>query len=126
MVAVLVVVLVLVLAVAGGGLVALRRQPRRELGPASPPSDPRGGGLDPFAISEPWRHFVRDAQRSQGRFLEVVDRTPGGPLRERLDEIARRLDRGVAEVWTPAQRGHELGRARNRIDTVSVRRRLDE
>jgi hypothetical protein len=126
MVEALVVVLLLVLAAAGGALIALRRQAGRALGPATGPTGALAGGIDPFTIGEPWRHFVRDAQRAQSRFREVVDRTPGGPLRERLEDIARQLDRGVAEVWATAQRGHDLGRARNRIDTVSVRRRLDD
>ena len=69
---------------------------------------------------------MRDAQQAQQRFHEVVARTQPGPLRERLAEIAARLDRSVAEVGATAQRGHDLGRARARIDKATVERRLAE
>lgn len=86
----------------------------------------RSREIDPFALGEPWRHFVRDAMQARTRFAESVAHAGSGPLRDRLDSIGRRLDDGIDQTWQTAQKGHELRRARNRIDTESVRHRLSE
>ena len=38
--------------------------------------------IDPFALREPWRFFVRDAIRAQTRFTDALTDTEPGPLRD--------------------------------------------
>jgi hypothetical protein len=88
------------------------------------PRAPRGERIDPFTLQEPWRRFVQDALQARNRFAESVGRTPSGPLRERLDEIAARMQTGVEECWMIAKRGQALVRARRGIDLPGVERQL--
>jgi type IV secretory pathway TrbD component len=81
--------------------------------------------IDPFALREPWRFFVRDALRSQRRFAEATDRLAPGPLRNRLLEISVRVNHGVEECWEVAQRGQHLTDSRRSIDVDRIRRTLD-
>ena len=119
MTTVLVVVLLVVLAAGAGSLVVMRRN-----------GDPRGAGsarvrgIDPFTVNEPWRRFVQDALRAQTRFAEVVAAARPGPLRDRLAEIGRALEEGVATTWATARQGQVVRDARRRIDTNEVNRRL--
>lgn len=87
------------------------------------PRPPRST-IDPFAISEPWRHFVQGAQRSRQSLRQAVDATRDGPLKSRLTDIAGRLERAVEESWTIAQRGDEIDAAIGRIDPVRLRAQL--
>lgn len=80
--------------------------------------------IDPFAVDEPWRRFVSDAQAARRRFDEAVRTMDKGPLRDRLDEIASRLDDGVEETWRIARRGHGLSDARRRIDAPGLEAEL--
>lgn len=88
------------------------------------PKAPRSR-IDPFAISEPWRHFVQGAQRSRRSLREAVNATSDGPLKARLGDIAERLDQAVEESWAIAKRGDEIDAAVTRIDPVRLRSRLD-
>lgn len=72
---------------------------------------PAGAPIDPFAVGEPWRHFVRDALQAQARFRRTVGTVPPGPLRDRLDDIGARVDGAVAECWRIARHGHAIDRA---------------
>lgn len=65
--------------------------------------------IDPFTLGEPWRLRVREALGAQSRYREAVDRTPDGPLRERLADIGARIDAGVDECWRIANQGNALG-----------------
>lgn len=89
----------------------------------------RVGGLapriDPFALREPWRFFVRDALTARQRFHEAVADADDGPLRDRLLEIEGELEHAIDVTWDVAQRGQQLTDARRRIDTDALRRRLD-
>src|SRR3546814_252368 len=80
--------------------------------------------MDPFALSEPWRHYVQDALQANRRFKEAVDSARQGPLRDRLQEIDDRVETGVREVWRIARRGHDLVDARRRVDPDSIRREI--
>lgn len=80
--------------------------------------------IDPFTVQEPWRRFVQDALQARSRFSAVVDQAPKGPLRDRLGEIADRMDTGVHEAWSIAKRGHALADARRRIDLDDIERKL--
>jgi hypothetical protein len=90
-----------------------RRRPRRER-------------IDPFTIHEPWRRFVQEALKARSRFDATVDRTPKGPLHDRLREIADRIDTAVGETWQIAKRGDRLVAARRQIDVADLDRRLGE
>jgi hypothetical protein len=88
------------------------------------PRAPRGERIDPFTLQEPWRRFVQQALQARNRFAESVHRTPSGPLHDRLDEIAARMQTGVQECWLIAKRGQALVRARRGIDLPGVERQL--
>ncbi len=77
-------------------------------------------GINPFALEDPWRTFVWQAKKSQRQFAESVKHTHDGPLRDRLNEIADRINTGVSECWQVAQSGQALTEARARIDLTSI------
>ena len=78
------------------------------------------------ALSDPWRMFVLEAMDARKRYGEAVSTADAGPLRERLTEIARRLDDGVAESWRIARRGTTLDAALRHLDDPrELARRLD-
>jgi hypothetical protein len=82
--------------------------------------------IDPFVLSEPWRRSVSAAQAAQRRYKEIVAATPAGPLRTNMESITRQVQRGVEECWFIAKRGDELDAALNRLDSVSLRTRLEQ
>lgn len=89
----------------------------------------RVGGLerriDPFALREPWRFFVRDALSARQRFDEALHDAQDGPLRTRLVEIEAQLSHAVEVTWEVAQRGQQLTDARRRIDLTAIERTID-
>ncbi len=80
--------------------------------------------IDPFTISEPWRQFVQAAQRSRRQLHETVRNTAPGPLRDRLQDIADRLDNGLQESWAIARRGDEIDAIIRGLDPTRLRSRL--
>jgi hypothetical protein len=88
------------------------------------PSRPRTA-IDPFALSEPWRRFVQHAQRARGALHDTLRGAADGPLKERLVDVAERLDGAIEESWAIAKRGDEIDEAINRIDPVRLRSQLD-
>jgi hypothetical protein len=80
--------------------------------------------IDPFALQDPWRSFVRAAQQSRRRFDEAVRSAKPGPMRERLTEIGGRLDDAVSECWRVARQGQALADARSKLDTRDAQREL--
>jgi phage shock protein A len=88
------------------------------------PRNPKGSRIDPFTLSEPWRHYVRDALQAHTRFREAVEQARTGPTQDRLRQIDERVDTGVQEVWRIACRGHELVDARRRLDPDEIRREI--
>jgi hypothetical protein len=90
------------------------------------PRPPRRPRIDPFTLHDPWRRYVQNALQARTRFAEAVERAPAGPLRDRLREIAARVDTGVEESWQVAQRGEALVQARRGIDLAAVDRQLRE
>jgi hypothetical protein len=91
---------------------------------AMPSGSPRST-IDPFALSEPWRRFVQSAQRSRTALRDTVRGTAQGPLKNRLADVAGRLDDAIQESWEIAKRGDEIDEAINRIDPVRLRAQLD-
>jgi hypothetical protein len=89
---------------------------------------PIGGGqvvrIDAFAVSEPWRQHVQSAIGAKLRFDRLVQNTQKGPLQERLQTIADRVNEGVSEVWTIAQRGHRLALSMDDMRIGEVRNEL--
>ena len=81
--------------------------------------------IDPFALREPWRFFVRDALHARKRFRAAIEALSPGPLRDRLVEITDRVDQGVDECWEVAQRGQHLSDSRRAIDIDHIRRTLE-
>lgn len=96
----------------GGVLLAIRR------------GEPPRAHIDPFAITEPWRQFVKDALTARNRFDETRRTTRPGPLRDRLDHLRRSIDAGVEECWRVAQQAQVVSDARKRFDAPTLRRRL--
>ena len=80
--------------------------------------------IDPFALREPWRFFVRDALNARQRFADALASADDGPLRQRLDEIRADLDQAVTVTWDVARRGQQLTDARRRIDVGALDRTL--
>ncbi len=80
--------------------------------------------IDPFALAEPWRDFVRDALHAQARFDRAVQSAKAGPLRDRLAEIGERVETGVSESWQVANRAQEISRAVRQLDTRAARAKL--
>ena len=78
----------------------------------------------PSSLSEPWRSYGVQAEDAKRRFDHVVGSVAPGPLRERLELMSGRLDDGVDESWRIARRGHEIGNAIGKIDTVSAEAEL--
>ena len=81
--------------------------------------------VDPFSIGEPWRQFVQAGQRSSRRLNETVRAIAPGPLRDRLQDIADRLDEGLREGWEVAKRGDQVDKAVRTLDPTRLRSRLD-
>jgi hypothetical protein len=91
---------------------------------AAIPRAPEASRIDPFTLSEPWRHFVTDALQARARFHQAVESAREGPMRDRLREIEGRIDTGLDEVWRIARRGHDLVGARRQLDPEGIRREL--
>lgn len=83
--------------------------------------------LDLDNLGEPWRSFVVDAIDARERYGRALQTAARGPLRERLDEIGRRLDDGVSESWRIARRGMSLESALRQLeDPQAVQQRLEQ
>jgi hypothetical protein len=65
--------------------------------------------IDPWAVPEPWRQYVRQALGARQRFDQTLTTWTAGPLRDRLSELQPQLWRATEEVWAIAQRGAVLG-----------------
>jgi hypothetical protein len=89
------------------------------------PRAPKSRAVDPFSVGEPWRQFVQAGQRSRRRLNETVKAIAPGPLRDRLQDIADRLDAGLREGWEVAKRGDQIDRAVRTLDPTRLRSRLD-
>lgn len=91
------------------------------------PRRPRAAaGVDPMALSEPWRRFVQEALQARRRFGDVVRAADPGPVRDRLTEIGGRIDAAVQECWRIARRGDALEEGLASLELDDVRARLAE
>jgi hypothetical protein len=90
---------------------------------------PRNKGrerIDPFTLQDPWRRFVKEALDAQKRFNGAVHDAQPGPMRERLSEIAARIDDGVDDCWRIAREGHNLAKAHRQLDAADAVRELEQ
>lgn len=87
------------------------------------PRAPTVEAVSTTGLSDPWRRFVTEALVAQRRFLAVVASAPGGVVRERLTEIAGRVDDGVRESSRIAHRGQQLETALAALDDPRELRR---
>jgi hypothetical protein len=88
------------------------------------PRKARAVKIDTGLVNEPWRSLVRQAQRAEARFDQVLAGTDPGPLRDRLAEVDARVAVGVGECWRIAQRGNELSAAVADLDVADLQRQL--
>lgn len=84
----------------------------------------RRSRLDPFTVGEPWRQFVQGAIRSGTKLHQTIDQADPGPLKDRMDSIAGRLDDGLEETWKIARRGDEIDSSIRRLDPAALRSKL--
>lgn len=80
--------------------------------------------IDPFTLGEPWRLRVREALGARTRYETAVERTPDGPLQERLADIGTRIDAGVEECWRIANQGNALGKGLRSLGAGQARTSL--
>lgn len=88
------------------------------------PRKPRRVEANPALVQEPWRSLVRQAQRAESRFNQVLEGTDPGPLKDRLAEVDARVAVGVDECWRIAQRGNELSAAVADLNVDDLQRQL--
>jgi hypothetical protein len=77
--------------------------------------------IDPYTVGEPWRRPMMQCLRAVNQVHAAIDAAPTGPLRDRLAEVARSVDRGLAETWTIARRGDAVDDAIARLDPPRLR-----
>jgi hypothetical protein len=121
-----VVALVVGLAVAVGAVVAILKVRRSAVSPTAS-ARVRGSKarIDAFAVGEPWRQHIAAAQSAQRRFAGLVATMSEGPLRTRMAEIGRQIERSVDECWQIAKRGDQLDDTIRQLDGASLQSSLD-
>jgi hypothetical protein len=80
--------------------------------------------IDAGALDDPWRGFVREAQRAQARYARAAASVQAGPLRDRLNTIGARIDDAVRECWRVACHGQVLVNGLDQLDVDHARREL--
>jgi hypothetical protein len=88
------------------------------------PREPRQERIDPFTLKDPWRRYVQNSLQAEAKFRETLSELKDGPLRDRLGQIADRIDVGVRESWRVARHGQALADARRKIDVAQVTQEL--
>ena len=102
---------------------ALRLRPSKQNAIAGSVRD--AARIDPFGVGEPWRRHVAAAQSAQRRYQKIVADMKEGPLRSRMAEIGRQVDRGVDECWLIAKHGDQLDDTIRSLDGAGLRARFD-
>lgn len=64
--------------------------------------------------------------QASARYHQLLRSIPPGPLRDRLGDIGRSIERSVDECWRVAQRGDALTSALSSIDVSTARGQLAE
>ena len=112
-----------VLAAVGLGLVAWAI--RVAIAVARTPSTPKVR-VNVNSLREPWRGFVVDAMAAKERYRRSVATMDEGSLRNHLDVVGQRIDRGVEEAQQIAKRGQQIDEALASIDVAACRQELAE
>ncbi len=84
------------------------------------PRGPVKERIDRRSVSGPWQLFVDEALAAQQRFRTAIERTRPGPVRDRLDGMADRIDRFVHHSYRVAQSGQQLSEARALVDVDRI------
>lgn len=82
------------------------------------------GGIDPFAVGDPWRTLMIHAQQAQRRFDATLKKTKSPGLRERLSLMQNKIQEGVSSAWEVARRGDELQAAVSALRAERVEEKL--
>lgn len=93
---------------------------------AAVPRDPAPHQVAAGTLAEPWRSYVQAARNSKNRFDDVVRSMTNGPLKDRLWELATKLQEGVAESGRIATRGNAISGAIGSLGTDAARSELAE
>jgi hypothetical protein len=64
--------------------------------------------IDPWAVPEPWRQYVRQAVDARQRFDQALAEWHPGPLRDRLVSLQPQIRRSAQEVFAVARQGAVL------------------
>ncbi len=64
--------------------------------------------IDPWAVPEPWRQYVRQAVDARQRFDQALAQWQPGPLRDRLVSLQPQIRRSAHEVFAVARQGAVL------------------
>jgi methyl-accepting chemotaxis protein len=114
-------------AVAVASVVLILKARRRAIDPSTVTSRTPNtrGRIDAFAVGEPWRRHVAAAQSAQRRFVSIVSTLSDGPLRTRMAEIGRQVERGVDECWQIAKRGDQLDDTIRQLDGAALQSSFD-
>ena len=81
--------------------------------------------IAPTMVKEPWHSLVKQAQRAESRFDQVLSTTAPGPLKDRLALVGARVGVGVDECWRIAQRGNELSAAVADLNVADLQAQLE-
>ncbi|HEX9260713.1 MAG TPA: hypothetical protein VF855_14325 [Acidimicrobiales bacterium] len=88
------------------------------------PRAKKGPRIEPFALNDPWRGFVRGALEARARFDRSVAGMRPGPMRDKLGGVADRVQQGVEECWRIASRGDDIDQALASLETNQARNDL--
>lgn len=91
---------------------------------AAMPKGPERANIDPFALSEPWRQIMQQAEGAGRKLRSTVEGASAGPLQQTLRGIADQLEHGLTEAWAVAKRGDEIDDAVRRLDPTALRSKL--
>jgi len=80
--------------------------------------------MDPYAVAEPWRTFVREALTADAKFDQAVARCRPGPLRDRLGSVSVRVHDGTRECWRVAHLGAALDAAIASVNREAISAQL--
>jgi hypothetical protein len=79
--------------------------------------------VDPAVVPRRFAGAVEAALDARRRYADVVAGTRPGPVRDRLADVAERVDAGVEAVWAAARRAGEIGRT---LDVLEPSRVTDD
>ena len=82
--------------------------------------------IDLTTLEPKWRRPVEEALAARQRFEGLVERLPGGPTRQRLEELRGRLDQGVVACWETATTAQAAAAALDTVEPDRVTARMKD